>query len=82
MTSIDPFTAKVVADIEGQNWTDRPLTENERHLIWMAVRSTLAHSQLAEAAAFIDGLASRFGCEHIAADCREVAAKLRGKVAD
>ena len=39
---MDDLTAKVTADIEGQNWTDRPLSEDEKHLIWMAVRATMS----------------------------------------
>lgn len=33
--------ARVIAQIEGQNWTDDPLTEGERAVIGMAVAAVL-----------------------------------------
>lgn len=38
----DELTKRVIARIEGQNWTDHPMTEDERHLIGMAVDATVA----------------------------------------
>lgn len=38
----EKLTERVVSDIEGQNWTNTPLSEREKQLIWMAVRSTAA----------------------------------------
>lgn len=40
MPDMDQLTVQVSLDIEGQNWTDQPLTERERELIWMVVRAT------------------------------------------
>lgn len=40
-TMIDEaLVAKVIAQIEGQNWTDQPLTEHDRNLIALAVAVT------------------------------------------
>lgn len=52
------LTQQAVASIEGQNWTDTPLTDDEKHLIGMAVDVAYAilSRQLAEAPAKIEQL--------------------------
>lgn len=42
LKKVDELVAQVTADIEGQNWSDAPLTERDKELIWMAVRATYA----------------------------------------
>lgn len=39
--STELLVKKITAQIEGQNWTDRPLTNDERNVIDMAVRATV-----------------------------------------
>ena len=41
--SMDELVQATIAEIEGQNWTDHPLTDDEKHLIDMALRSVLGH---------------------------------------
>jgi len=36
------LTPRVVAILEGQNWTDQPLTERERELVDLTVRTVAA----------------------------------------
>ena len=39
--NIELLVQKITASIEGQNWTDQPLTDGERTVIDMAVRATM-----------------------------------------
>lgn len=38
--------ARAIASIEGQNWTDTPLTDHDKNLIGMTVDFVLSHSRV------------------------------------
>lgn len=39
---MEELIAAVIADLEGQNWTGQPLTDDQKDLIRMAVQATAA----------------------------------------
>lgn len=41
LKAIAELEARCIAAIEGQNWTDKPLTDAEKHLIGMTVSWTV-----------------------------------------